>query len=85
MYNLYVTKVKKPKIGGVYKHFKGNYYRVIDIVRHSETNEEMVLYVPLYLNEEFPGSLWVRPLEMFLETVERDGKKFPRFKFVKDS
>lgn len=76
-------KTEKPKIGGVYKHFKGNYYKVIDIVRHSETEEELVLYLPLYLNEDFPGDLWVRPVNMFLETVERDGKKFPRFELVK--
>ena len=77
--------VKKPKIGGIYKHFKGNKYKVIDIVRHSETTEEMVLYKPLYKNKDFPNQMWVRPLKMFLETVERDGKKFPRFEFVKNS
>lgn len=72
-------KIKK----GVYQHFKGNKYEVIDIVRHSETLGELVLYKPLYKSKEFPNQLWVRPLEMFLEKVEKDGKKIPRFKIVK--
>lgn len=74
-----MSKVKK----GVYRHFKGNYYKVIDIVRHSETEEELVLYLPLYLNKDYPGDMWVRPISMFLETVERDGKKFKRFELMK--
>lgn len=73
---------RKPKIGGVYRHFKGNKYKVIDIVRHSETTEEMVLYKPLYKSKDFPDQMWVRPLSMFLEIVEREGKKFPRFELV---
>jgi hypothetical protein len=72
-------KLKK----GVYKHFKGNLYQVIDVVRNSETLEEMVLYKPLYKNKEFPDQMWVRPLKMFTEIVEKDGKKMPRFKFIK--
>jgi len=75
--------VRKPKIGGIYKHFKGNKYKVIDVVRHSETAEEMVLYKPQYKNEDFPDQLWVRPLKMFLEKVEVDGKKVSRFKLLK--
>ncbi len=72
-----------PKIGGIYKHFKGNLYKVVDIVRFSETNEEMVLYMPLYLNENFPGQMWVRPISMFEEIIERNGKKVKRFTLVK--
>lgn len=51
------------QIGRVYRHYKGDYYIVEDICRHSETNEEMVLYRALYGD----GGLWCRPLELFLD------------------
>jgi len=60
---------------GKYKHFKGNEYRVLYIARHSETTEPMVVYQALYGE----GGIWVRPAEMWNETVERDGKVFQRF------
>tara|TARA_B100000767_G_C19736937_1_gene524357 strand:+ start:1236 stop:1451 length:216 start_codon:yes stop_codon:yes gene_type:complete len=60
---------------GIYQHFKGNRYQVIDIVRHSETQEEMVLYKALYGEQ----GLWVRPLTMFAEIVNRGGVSLPRF------
>ena len=63
---------------GKYQHFKGNFYQVIDMVTHSETQETLVLYKPLYGEQ----ALWVRPIEMFLENVERDGKVFKRFSLV---
>ena len=63
---------------GKYRHFKGKDYEVIDIVRHSETLEELVLYKPLYGE----GKLWVRPLRMFIENVEVNGEKIPRFKYL---
>lgn len=65
---------------GKYRHFKGNMYEVVDIARHSETMEEMVIYRALYGE----GGLWVRPLAMWNETVERDGNTFKRFEKVED-
>lgn len=63
---------------GKYQHFKGQYYQVIDTVTHSETQETLVLYKPLYGEQ----ALWVRPIKMFLEEVEHEGKVQPRFAFV---
>lgn len=63
---------------GIYEHFKGNQYKVLGAARDSETLEEMVMYKALYGDGEF----WVRPLHMFLETVERDDEEIPRFKFL---
>ena len=59
------------KIKGIYRHFKGDYYLVEDIVKYSETKEEMVLYRQLYGE----NTLWVRPKEMFLSEV--DHEKYP--------
>ena len=64
---------------GKYRHFKGNEYLVIDVARCSETDAVYVIYKPLYNEGE---GLWIRPLEMFLETVERDGKSFERFEYL---
>ena len=63
---------------GRYRHYKGKFYEVIDVARHSETEEEFVVYRTLY--GDF--SLWIRPLAMFTEQVEIDGVKQPRFAFV---
>ncbi len=63
---------------GRYRHFKGNEYKVIGLARHSETQEEMVVYRALY--GDF--GLWVRPARMWNETVERDGKTFRRFTYI---
>jgi hypothetical protein len=60
---------------GRYRHYKGNYYEVIGVARHSETEEEFVVYRCLYGDH----SIWVRPLAMFVETVTVDGRKLPRF------
>ncbi len=66
---------------GKYKHYKGKYYEVFGVARHSETLEELVVYCALYDSKE--SSLWVRPKKMFLESVVVDGKKVPRFEFIK--
>ncbi len=67
------------KIDGIYRHFKGNMYQVIAIATHSETLEKMVVYKALYGEQ----GIWVRPLSMFEEEIEREGKTFKRFEFVK--
>lgn len=63
---------------GIYRHYKGYTYQVIDSARHSETLEDMVVYRALYGEHE----LWVRPLAMFLENVEIDGKLQKRFELI---
>lgn len=63
---------------GLYQHFKGNYYEVLDVARHSETEEEYVVYRPL----KGDSGTWIRPLQMFSEEIERDGKTQPRFKYL---
>ena len=63
---------------GRWRHFKGNEYEVIGVAQHSETLEQMVVYRALYGD----GGLWVRPASMWLETVERDGQRLPRFTYV---
>lgn len=65
---------------GRYRHYKGKEYELIDLVRHSETLEEMVLYRQLY--GEF--GLWVSPEAMFFEKIEINGELVPRFEYVGD-
>ena len=63
---------------GRYRHFKGREYEVLGVARHSETEEELVVYRALY--GDF--GLWVRPVSMWNETVERDGKTLRRFTYI---
>lgn len=65
---------------GKYRHFKGGEYEVLGVARHSETNEEMVVYRALYGE----GGLWVRPASMWNETVERNGKTYRRFNYIEE-
>jgi hypothetical protein len=65
---------------GRYRHFKGGEYEVIGIARDSETEQEMVVYRALYGDR----GLWVRPLRMFTEIVERDGQRVRRFELLGD-
>jgi hypothetical protein len=63
---------------GIYRHYKGNFYEVLDVARHSETLEELVIYRALY--DDY--SLWVRPAAMFLEDVFVDGVLKQRFEYM---
>lgn len=64
---------------GKYKHYKGNIYELIGTAKHSETLEELVIYRALYGERE----LWARPSKMWDEMVLVDGKKVPRFQYIK--
>ena len=66
---------------GRYRHYKGQVYTVLGVARHSESQEELVVYRQEYGER----GLWVRPLKMFVEDVEVDGRRVPRFTFVGDA
>ena len=80
-----MSSMPKPALGqlpaielGRYRHYKGGEYEVIGIARHSESQEPLVLYRPLYDD----SGLWVRPYAMFIESVPADGVMVPRFALV---
>lgn len=60
---------------GLYRHYKGNLYRVLSLARHSETCEELVVYIDV----SDPEKVWVRPAGMWNETVLVNGVQMPRF------
>lgn len=71
------------KSGQMYKHFKtGNTYKIIALAKHSETLEDLVVYEALYDNQV--SKIWVRPIGMFTETIERDGKIMKRFELIQE-
>ena len=70
-----MKELQYPVRPGRYRHFKGNEYQVLGVARHSETEEEMVVYRALYGE----GGLWVRPAAMWSEIVDHDGYRGPRF------
>ena len=65
---------------GRYKHYKGGLYKVLGVVKHSETLEDLVLYETLYDNPR--SKLWVRPLKMFSEKIEVSGRMVFRFEYL---
>ncbi len=77
-----MTEEAKNLKPGIYEHFKPEHhrYQVFGVAKHSETMEEFVVYRALYGE----GDIWVRPLKMFLEEVEANGKRIPRFKYIGD-
>jgi len=72
------STAKSMVVGSLYEHYKGHRYNILGVARHSETLEELVVYQALYGE----GSIWVRPLAMFLENIEINGQSKPRFKLV---
>lgn len=67
-------------INGIYKHYKGNLYKVLGFAKHSETEEDLVIYMSLYGDY----SIWARPLNMWNEYVEYNGNKIRRFDLIKE-
>ena len=78
LYSMQREKIMQEIRTGKYRHFKGNEYEVIAVAKHSETQEEMVVYRALYGD----GQVWVRPASMWNDTVERDGQTYKRFVFI---
>jgi hypothetical protein len=72
-------KIEKTLKRGIYRHYKGNLYEVLSIARHSETEEWMIVYRTLY---EETSTVWVRPYEMFTESVELKDKMVKRFEYM---
>jgi hypothetical protein len=67
----------------IYKHYKWKFYEVLWVAKHSETLKDFVVYKALYDSEEFwENALWVRPLEIFLEKINIDGKEIARFEYI---
>lgn len=79
-----MTDVKPSIQKGVYRHYKGTLYQVVDVVRHSETLDWLVLYHPLYGDQVQQSTLWVRPFAMFVQMLELSDESIPRFAYVGD-
>lgn len=73
-----------PKSQEIYRHFKGNMYRILNIAEHTETGEKLVIYQSV----DDESKIYARPLEMFMSTVDRekypDAEQSMRFELVKD-
>ena len=76
--------IDEVKAGNLYRHFKGDYYKIICIARDSETTEPMVVYQGLYVSKEWgPNPVWVRPLSNFTDLKDLDnGQRVQRFEKV---
>lgn len=68
------------EINGIYRHYKGNFYKVLAVGKHTETNEDMVVYQALYGGNQ----IWCRPKSMWNEVIEINGSKLKRFELIKD-
>lgn len=80
--SMFGKKVRRNMVKpGRYRHYKGNEYEVIGCARHSETDEELVVYRALYGDR----GLWVRPRAMFMEQVLMDGELVPRFLLLQEA
>lgn len=73
-----VKTAQESLLPGRYRHYKGGEYHVYEVATHSETEELVVVYRPLYGE----AALWVRPLVMFMEVIEFEGESRPRFEFI---
>ena len=67
-------------VNGIYKHYKGNYYKVLAVAKHTENLEDLVVYEALYGNND----IWCRPLSMWNEEVIIDEKRIKRFELIED-
>lgn len=76
-----MSETPQLKIGHRYRHYKGNDYLVLHLAKHSETEEELVVYQALYGER----GIWVRPLAMFLEYVDVKGQRVRRFAELDES
>ncbi len=75
-----VSEAAGDPVPGIYRHYKGKTYKVLGVAKHSETEDKLVVYQALYGER----GLWVRPLDMFMETVQCQGQEVQRFKYVGD-
>ena len=66
-------------VNHIFRHYKGNYYKVLYVGLHTETKESMIVYQQLYFNEYPNGTVWIRPYDMFLENVVVNNVEVPRF------
>ncbi|MET1257284.1 DUF1653 domain-containing protein [Aliikangiella maris] len=73
-----MLSAKNEIVPGKYRHYKGNEYQVVGTAMHSETEELLVLYYPLYKPLEY----WVRPFDMFVESIAVNGQMVKRFEFI---
>jgi hypothetical protein len=69
---------------GIYKHYKGQLYLVDKVVKHSETEEELVIYQCMYEDKNSVKSWWARPKSMFLESIQIDGVWVRRFEWIEE-
>jgi hypothetical protein len=82
------TSERQYPLTGVYEHYKSTaddkrYYQVLGFAKHTETEEILAVYIPLYVIPEHTGlRLQVRPLDMFMEEVEHNGEVVPRFRYL---